>query len=391
MSVEPPPERPDTVMGRALARRAVDLAAAQQARRRRYLVGEWDLTRPAETVVPPHIAAAARDTLDRGETHYTSRPGLPDLRRAIARELTEEGIPATAESVVVTNGGTEALYIVLQATLSRGDRIAIVDPMPPHLVEMIRFIGAEAMPIPTTADDRFVPTIAAISAVDGAVLFLQSPSPVSGVAIPNKTLVGLIETAIERGLAVVLDRSLVTASYDADRARLGCPDLGASVFTIGSFSVGHGLSGWRVGSFSTPPDRIKPLRELKQALSICTTSVSQYAALAAVEGPREWVTERRAGFAARRDRVAAMARESGLAIVVPDAFPALLIDVRIADGDDRRFAAWLADTAGVVVAPGSDFGMATTGFVWIDLGVDDATLETGLRRLTGALKGRQQA
>jgi aspartate/methionine/tyrosine aminotransferase len=378
-------------MGRALAQRALDLASAQAVRHRPPGTGAIDLTRPAVPFTPPHVGAAAKAALDRGETHYTSRPGVPELRQAIARELTAEGFPATAETVVVANGGIEALYIVLQATLVPGDRVAAVEPVLPHVVEMLRFIGADVVPIATDPGNRFVPPIEAVNAVTAKVLLLQSPSPATGVAMPVETLVALVEKAGERGMTVVVDRSLITASYDAERVRFDRPDLGAGVFTVGSFSVGHGLVGWRVGYLSTPPDRIKPLRELKQALSICTTGISQYAALAAIEEPQEWVAERRAGFAARRDKAAAMIEEAGLAIVFPDAFPALLIDVRAIDADDRRFAVWLAGSAGVTVDPGSDYGAATAGFVRIDLGVDEKTLTTGLQRIAASVKERQLA
>lgn len=390
MSVTPS-GRPDTVMGRALAQRALTLLAAQTARQHALGPPVTDLTRPATPSVPEHIGGAAKAALDRGETHYTSRPGVPELRQAIARRLTDEGFPATAETVVVANGGTEALYIVLQAMLERGDRIALVEPVPSHVREMIQFIGAELVPIATKAGDRFVPDKTIVQASTAKVLLIQSPSPVTGVAVPLETLTALIEQASEQGVTVVLDRSLVSASYDTNGARFGRPDLGASVVTIGSFSVGHGLSGWRVGYFSTPPDRIKPFRELKQALSICTTSISQYAALAALDGPQEWITERRAEFVARRDRVASMVEAAGLGIVRPDAFPSVLIDIRSVDRDDRRFAARLAETTGVIVEPGSTFGAATAGYVRIDLGVEPATLATGLQRMIQSLKEWQQA
>ena len=86
-------------------------------------------------------------------------------------------------------------------------------------------------------------------------------------------------------MTVVLDRSLATALYDPALARFGNPELGANLVTIGSFSAGYGLAGWRVGWLSAPPETMKLFRELKQAMSICTTAVSQFAALAVLDGP----------------------------------------------------------------------------------------------------------
>jgi aspartate/methionine/tyrosine aminotransferase len=370
--------RSATIMGRALAARACDLEAAFAARPGPTREDRIDLTRPAPTPIPDHVAAAARDALDRGETHYTSRPGVPELRQGIARRLTADGFPATAESVVVTNGGTEGLYIALQALARPGSTIAAPEPTPPHVREMIRFMGAEAISIPTDAANRF-------TAPAATALLLMSPSPVSGVAIADAALIDLVEDALARDTAVVIDRSWATALYDPALARFSQPDLGARVSTIGSFSTGHGLGGWRVGFVSTPPDRVKPVQALKQAMSICTTAVSQYAALAALEGPTDWLTERREMFARRRVRAIAALGQIGLPTIRPDSWPALLIDARALDPDDRRLAARLAERAGVIVEPGSAFGPATAGFIRIDLAVDDALLAAGLARIAEAI------
>jgi aspartate/methionine/tyrosine aminotransferase len=182
-------------------------------------------------------------------------------------------------------------------------------------------------------------------------------------------------------MTVFLDRSLASALYDPALARIGNPALGAQVVSIGSFSTGHGLSGWRVGWLSAPAERMKRPRVLKQEMSICTTAVSQFAALAFLEQSAEWILSRRDEFARRRDDVMARLRDTKLVPVTPDAYPALLIDVRALDADDRRFAKRLRDETRVVVEPGSLFGPATTGFVRLDLGVPADTLREGIDRL----------
>ena len=159
----------------------------------------------------------------------------------------------------------------------------------------------------------------------------------------------MIGTAIDRGMTVVLDRSLATALYDPGLARFGNSELGAKLVTIGSFSAGYGLAGWRVGWFSAPPETMKLFRELKQAMSICTTAVSQFAALAVLDGPADWVESRRAEFTRRRDEAMTRLSATPLVPIEPDAYPALLVDVRAVDADDRRFAARLREETGVVV------------------------------------------
>ena len=104
--------------------------------------------------------------------------------------------------------------------------------------------------------------------------------------------------------------------------------------------------------------------------------------------PEDWIASRREEFARRRDEAIAGLQGTKLVPVAPDAFPALLIDVRAVDEDDRRFAARVRDDAGVVVQPGSIFGPATAGHVRLDLGAPAATLREGIARLA-AFAARQ--
>ena len=379
--------RPDTVMGRALAARALALASMQQTTRPRSGKGLLDLTLPATTMLPEHVRQSAKDALDRGETHYTSRPGVPELRRAIAERSTEQGFAAVADTTVVTNGGAEAIYIALQAVLSANSTALVIEPVAPHVIEMITFIGAKIERLVPNVEERFVPNVDAIARSSANVLVLSSPSLISGVAIPNRDLAASIGAAIARGMEVILDRSGVPCLYDPHEARFADSELGSKVITIGSFSAGYGLDGWRVGYFTAPSDRVGKLRGLKQAMSICTTAVSQYAALAALEGPDDWLTIRREGYRTRLATAVELLRSSPFAVVNPDAYPALLIDAHQYGPNDREVAERLARDCGIKVDPGSGLGSATAGFIRIDLGIEESVFRTGIDRLAMVRNG----
>ena len=375
------PTRPDTTMGRALATRALTLAADLDVANAPSTAGLLDLTTSETPEAPPHVRDAAKAALDRGETHYTTRPGIAELRQAIARRSTDDGFPTSVDGVVVTNGAAEALYIALQTFLAPGDRLLVPDPILPNVAAMVRFLGAELVRLPTDPAGRFVPSVTDVAASDAPVLLLTSPSPITGVAIPPAELARLVAAALDAAKTVILDRALATALDDPALGRLPDPALGARVVTLGSFSTGHGLAGWRVGWFAAPEANVPELRELKQAMSICTTAVSQYAALAALDGPQEWLADRRLALARRRDAAVARLASAGLSSVPPDAAPALLIDSRPFAADDRRAAVRLRDEAQVVVAPGSPYGPATAGFVRVDLGAGTETLRAGIERI----------
>lgn len=373
--------RPDTTMGRALAARALGLAARARpvADVPRDAV---DMTTPEQVMPPEHVREAAKAALDRGETHYTVRPGVPELRAAIAHRSTGDGYPATVEGTVITNGGAEALYIALQSTLRPGDVLLAGAPLAPQIVAMAEFIGARVAPLPLYGT-RFQPRPEDVAAADGAVLLLASPSAVTGYAVPPADLVALTAAAIERGLTVIIDRSLAWCCYDPADAQFPDPQLGARVLTTGSFSAAYAMDGWRVGYFTAPAEHLTTMRELKQAMSICTSAVSQFAALASLDGPDDWLVARRAEMRARRDAMARAFAARGVAMPVPDAWPPLMLDLRSIDADDEAAARRLAADEGIIVEPTSRYADALAGYARIDLRVPRLAFDACLARLQG--------
>jgi aspartate/methionine/tyrosine aminotransferase len=376
--------RPDTVIGRGLAERAIMLASVERARAP--IAAEQvtlDLTDGTHDVTALHIRDAAKDALDRGETHYTSGPGILKLRSAIAERSTAEGFPASADAIVVTNGGSEAIYIALQSVLRPGDRVLIAGPIAPNVVRMIEFVGAVPVHLTVRASNRFLPEVAQIEASEPAprALLLGSPSPVTGVALSDDRLRDIIAAADDRGITTILDRSLAWCAYNASDVTFSDPDLAARVLTVGSFSHAYAMSGWRVGYFTAPIQLIDEMRELKLAMSICTSSISQFAALAALEGPEEWLAARRAEFSQRRDLALQLLDNAGIGAFAPDAWPALLLDTRLIHPDDHQAAAMIARDTGVLVEPASRYGPTTTGYTRITLAAGEDALRRGLEQI----------
>lgn len=385
-------ERKASAIGRALSGRVVRLLTELGSGTTTPSIphGVTDLTVPELPVVPEHIRTAASSALARGETHYTSRFGILELREALVRELERDGFPVRTDGIVVTNGGSEGLYIVLQALLSMGDQVAIPEPVLPNVAAMIGFIGADLIRVPADPTDRFLPPVDALLASGASTILVASPSPITGVALDLASTRALIAGAAERGINLILDRSLMPAANDPALAVLGTANGVERVITIGSFSAGYGLDGWRIGYLTAPADRLARMHILKQAMSICTTAVSQFAALAALTGPRAWLDERRVATVAQRDAAIAILTAAGLPVVVPDAAQALLVDTRSIDLDDRVVAARFASEAGVIVQPGADYGPATAGFIRLAFGLTDADRLSAICRIA-RMTSREQA
>jgi aspartate aminotransferase len=274
------------------------------------------------------------------------------------------------ESTVVTNGGAEALYIALQSTLNPGDTLLAGTPIAPNIVEMVEFIGARVQRMPLDLE-RFTASVANLEQAEGAVLLIASPSPITGMAIQPAQMSALVTTALERGMSVIVDRSLAWCCYESPAAFTD-PDLGARVLTTGSFSVAHSMSGWRVGYFTATANHLAEMRELKQAMSICTSAISQYAALAAIDGPNEAVALRREEARARRDALAEAAARRGFAVAQADAWPPLLLDRRAIDGTQ------------FIAEPASLYAPELAEYVRIDLRIPATTFDALLEHLDSA-------
>lgn len=333
----------------------------------------------AEVDAPPHVRAAAKEALDRGETHYTDRPGVPALRQAVAeRLLTEQGVDVGGKNgVVITCGGREALFIAVQNLVQPGDRVLVAPLRPAGVDEAIRLAGGESVPAPCSPAD---PAFAA--ALDGvSVVLLAAPDNPTGAALDAAAVAHLVAALRGRPTRLILDQSLAEPPREGHGQPhpAADPDVAARTVTVGSLSYAYGLGPWRVGYLAGPEAVIKPLREFKQAMTICTTAVSQFAALAALTGSQDWVTRLADERTARRAATTAALARAG-ARVTPGVGPYVWADVTPTGLDGAQFAAVLA-AQGVRVTPGDAFGPLGEGFVRVTLAAPASDLHRGWEAL----------
>jgi len=338
------------------------------------LDGSIDLTIATHEDGPPaHVRVAAIDALERGETHYTDRQGILPLREALAARTAAEGFPADPAGVVITNGGSEALYIILQSLVIPGDSVFVVGGTSPNVAHMIAFMGGEIVWIDGGADLPESP--------NARLLLVSDPSPADGTLAADGAVERLATQALERGIEVVLDRSLAWSQFTHLTPLFSDPAITEQVLTVGSFSHAWDMAGWRAGYFTTPVTHRAKMQGLKLAMSICTSTASQYAALAALEGPDDWLIARRTRMAERRDEIIALLADAGIPTTTPSAWPPLLLDTRLIQPDDEQAAAMIRDACGVIVEPASHWGPAYRGRCRLRLDASVETLREGIARL----------
>ena len=343
---------------------------------------------------PPHVLAAAHAALDAGQTRYTAVGGTPRLKAAAALHFARDlGLNVPPAQVTVSAGGKQAIFHALLATLDPGDEVLIPAPWWVSYPEIVRFAGAKVVPLPSRAADGFRLDPAALAAAITPAsrwLLLNSPGNPTGACLSVADVLAIAEVVrAHPRLLVLSDDIYAPLRYDGSaHATLAalCPDLAARVLTISGVSKSHAMTGFRIGVAAGPEWLIRAMERLQSHSSGNPASISQAAAVAAFEGPQDFLGGWREHLRARRDRVvAAINAVPGLSTPVPQGAFYCMVDaapLMARFGDDEALCLHLLE-AGVAVVPASAFG-GDAGFR-ISFAADDALLDEALRRIGAAL------
>jgi len=344
---------------------------------------------------PDHVVEAACAAMRGGDTRYTSVTGTARLKAAAALHFTRDlGIPTDPADVIVTAGGKQALFEALAATVSAGDEVIVPAPWWVSYPQMVRFCGGKVVPLITAAshDFRFNPAaFEALITPRTNWLLLNSPGNPTGAVYPAEMLLGVAELLRRHPQVMVLSDDIYaplsyTGTPHATLANLA-PDLADRICTISGVSKSHALTGLRIGFATGPAWLIEAMGRLQSNTSGNPASISQAAAVAALEGSQDFLADWRERFRTRRDMVVAGINAiPGLSTPVPDGAFYCFIDASpLMDrfgGDDGQLALHLLEH-GVAVVAASAFG-GRDGFR-ISFATDDAVLREALARIAQAL------
>jgi len=346
---------------------------------------------------PPHVIEAAKAALDGRATRYTPVAGTAALKRAAALHFARDlGIAADPANIVVTAGGKQAIFEALAATVGEGDEVIVPAPWWVSYPQMVRFCGGQVVPLVTHPQHGFrfeAADLEALITPRTRWLLLNSPGNPTGAVFPAE-LVQRIGAVLRRHKQVLVLSDDIYAplryvgpgAVHATLAAL-CPDLADRILTVSGVSKSHAMTGFRIGVAAGPPWLIEAIARLQSNSSGNACSISQAAAVAAFEGPQDFLAEWREAFRRRRDLVvAAVNAIPGLSTPVPDGAFYCLVDagplMERFGGDDMRLALHLLDH-GVAVVAASAFG-GRDGFR-ISFAADEAMLEQAMRRIGSAL------
>jgi aspartate aminotransferase len=260
---------------------------------------------------PDHICRAAEAAIRAGKTKYTPAAGIPQLRQAVADDYGRRtGLTIKPTQVVVSNGAKHSLHNVFTALLNEGDEVIVPTPYWVSYAELIKLAGARPVLVQTRIEDDFKLRPEALRRAitpRTRMLLLCSPSNPTGVVYEAAELAALADIAIESDLAVVSDEIYDQLVFDGRRSPSFPtlrPGLAERTVVVAGVSKTYSMTGWRIGWTICPEPLAKAIGNLQSQETSNPCSVSQHAAIAALTGPQECVTEMRAAFQKRRDLVA---------------------------------------------------------------------------------------
>jgi len=344
-------------------------------------IGEPDFDTPEPAL------RAGIEALERGETHYTSNAGLFELRQAIAEHLQKlygQTYDPACE-ILITVGVSEALYLACAATLNPGDEVIVPQPCYVSFVPEVIFAGGVPVVVPASAENDWQVTAEDIEAAvtkRTKALFLAYPNNPTGAVMSRERLEGIAEVAERHDLLVISDELYDRLIYgDAHVCFPSLRGMYPRTILLQGFSKTYAMTGWRVGYAAAPASILEMMYRVHQYSVMCVPTVSQYAALAALQMGEPYAQKMRAEYDRRRRLIVGGLNEMGLTCVEPEgafyAFPS----TAVTGMDETMFAERLLEEEKVAVVPGSAFGEAGRDHVRCSYATAYEKIEQALERM----------
>jgi len=356
-----------------------------------FTLGEPDFTTPA------HICQAAKNAMDAGHTHYTPATGIPTLKQAICNAFERDyGVAYKPTEVTISNGAKHALHNVLAACCNPGDEVIIPTPFWVSYSALVELVGAIPVLVETTEESGFCMTADQFrNAITDKtrMLMLNSPSNPTGAVYPVDALEALANVAVEKDVIVLSDEIYDKLIYDGYTFKTFASfgeEVKKRTIIVNGVSKAYAMTGWRIGWTLAPEDVSKAITKLQSQQTSNPCSISQYAAIAALNESQDCITKMLAEFQKRREYVLGRLRAiPGLTFADPGGAFYAFFNVSSHFGKElpggatvdnsSDFCTALLENAHVALVTGDAFG--APGYVRLSFATNMETLEAGLNAL----------
>ena len=350
---------------------------------------------------PDHIKNAAIEAIKNGETKYTAVDGTPALKKAIAKKFYKDNsIEYNIDEIIVSVGGKQVLYNALMSSLNPGDEVIIPSPFWVSYPDMVSLAGGVPIIVEGKEKNNFKiqpDDIRDKISTKTKWIIINSPSNPTGSSYSKEELRDIGNLLLEyENIFVMSDDIYEKIIYDDFKffslAEV-VPELKDRILTVNGVSKAYAMTGWRIGYAGGPKHLITAMSKLQSQSTSNPSSISQAAALAALEGPEEFLLERNERFKNRRDMVVKMLNEcDGLSCIKPSGafyvYPSCSAIIGKSSKEGKLiensidFSSYLLESVGVAVVPGSAFG--ADPFFRISYATSESILEEACNRIKKA-------
>ena len=346
---------------------------------------------------PEHIKQAAKDAIDRGETKYTAVDGTPALKNAIINKFRRDnGLEYKPEQILVSNGGKQSYFNLCQAVVNPGDEVVVPAPYWVSYPAMIEIAGGTCVVVSAGIDNRYKITAEQLEEAitpRTRLVTLNSPSNPTGVAYSYQEMRQLADVLMAHPEVLIATDDMYEPFLWSGEAFANVamvePELKDRTLVLNGVSKAYSMTGWRIGYAAGPAEIIKAMKKVQSQSTSNPASISQAAAVAALEGDQSCVIRMCEAFRERHDFIVnALNNIKGLKVVPSDgtfySFPNCEAAMQhLGVKDDVAFAEHLLTEAGVAVVPGSAFG--APGHFRVSFATSLANLEKAVERFEKVL------
>lgn len=338
---------------------------------------------------PVHIKQAAEKAIKRGETHYTVNAGILELREALSEKMAvKKGVKYNpAGEIIITSGGVEALFLSFKAIINPGDEIIVGTPAFPNYFGQITLCGGKIVMVPLLEEDDFCYNVEnlrkAVTDKTKAIL-INSPSNPIGSVTGEAILREIAKLCVEKDLYLITDEVYQDFIYtDTPYFSIAtCPGMKERTLIVDSFSKSYAMTGWRCGFVLGPEAIISQMVKMQESVVSCVNTPTQYAAMAALEGPQDVLKEMLAQYDENRKMVLEQVNQmKNVSIKMARGAFYAFMNIKETGMTSEEFALDLLDKEHVVVVPGSGFGEGGEGYVRLSYVASREDTVEGLKRM----------
>ena len=342
-------------------------------------------------VTPWHIREAAIDSLKDGKTYYTSNAGLPQLRQEIAKYLDRRfELKYSADEVLVTVGGSEAIDLAIRACITPGDEVIIPTPCFVCYDPIVRLVGGVPVTLETRYEDKFKVNPEMLKKAitpRTKMIVLAYPNNPTGAIMTREELEDIADIVRDTNIVILSDEIYSELTFGRRHTSIATlPEMRERTIIASGFSKAYAMTGWRMGYIAAPKEIFAQILKIHQYCIMCAPTTSQFAAIEAIKNGDEDIERMKDEYDRRRRYLLSSFKDIGIECFVPEgafyAFP----NVGRFGLTSEEFCQRLLNEFRCAIVPGTAFGDNGEGFARISYAYSIKHIDQALERIEAFIK-----